>query len=187
MADIDRAQGAPIPETMVTKYRDMGDGTHALQVFAGVASAGTTISQTPAITAGAYAANDCVGGMLTFADAARVSGGGGVVKSVVIIDDAGQDAELELWLFGAPFTSPGDNNPWNPAEVYLEQCVGVVSTAESSQGWLAAGTPSVVTIEVALRYDLAATALYGQLVSPGAAGPYAGTDNLTVRVGLLQD
>ena len=33
MADIDRAQGAPIPTTMVTKYRDMGDGTHALQVY----------------------------------------------------------------------------------------------------------------------------------------------------------
>jgi len=34
MADIDREQGAPIPTTMVTKYRDMGDGTHALQVYA---------------------------------------------------------------------------------------------------------------------------------------------------------
>jgi len=31
MADIDRAQGAPIPATMVTRYKDMGDGTHALQ------------------------------------------------------------------------------------------------------------------------------------------------------------
>jgi len=33
MADFDREQGAPIPPEMVTKYRDMGDGTHALQVY----------------------------------------------------------------------------------------------------------------------------------------------------------
>jgi hypothetical protein len=40
-----------------------------------VRSSSTTISQTPTVTAGAYAANDAVGGLLTFANAARATGG----------------------------------------------------------------------------------------------------------------
>ena len=36
MADIDRRQGSPVPENMVSKYKDMLDGTHALVVAADV-------------------------------------------------------------------------------------------------------------------------------------------------------
>jgi len=43
MADIDRAQGAPIPPEMVTKYRDMGDGTHAVVVAAGGAGSSNPV------------------------------------------------------------------------------------------------------------------------------------------------
>ena len=151
-----------------------------------VAVSGDTISQTPTVTAGAYAADDAVGGLLTFANAARVSGGGGVVKTVVIIDDAGQDAELELWLFNQTFTAMVDNAPWAPAEDDLENLVGVISTEDSSQGWLDAGTPSAITIDVATRYDLAGTSLFGQLVTRGTP-TFAATDDVTVKVGLLQD
>jgi len=152
-----------------------------------VGSPGTTISQTPTVTVGAYTAGDAVGGLLTFANAARVSGGGGVVKGVLIIDDAGQDAELELWLFNQTFTAMADNAPWAPSEADLENCIGVVSTATSDQGWMAAGTPSVCDIEVAKRYDLVGTSLFGQLVSPTDTPTFAATDDVTVKVMLLQD
>ena len=36
MADIDRRQGSPVPENMVSKYKDMLDGTHALVVAADI-------------------------------------------------------------------------------------------------------------------------------------------------------
>ncbi|MBU2395757.1 MAG: hypothetical protein KKH70_20675, partial [Gammaproteobacteria bacterium] len=42
-----------------------------------VGGSGITIQQTPTVTAGAYSANDAVGGLLTFANAGRVSAGGG--------------------------------------------------------------------------------------------------------------
>jgi len=47
MADIDRAQGAPIPTTMVTRYKDMGDH-HALEVYNGgnVQTDGADVSPT---------------------------------------------------------------------------------------------------------------------------------------------
>jgi len=151
-----------------------------------IATSGDTISQTPTVTAGAYVANDAVGGLLTFANAARVSGGGGVIKTVVIVDDAGQDVEMELWLFNQTFTAMVDNAPWAPAEADLENLVGVISTEDSAQGWLDAGTPSTITIDVATRYDLAGTSLFGQLVTRGAP-TFAATDDISVHVGLLQD
>ena len=124
--------------------------------------------------------------MLTFADAARTTGGGGVIKSVIAIDDAGQDAELELWLFNQTFTAMADNAAWAPSEADLENLVGVVSTEDSAQGWLDAGTPSAITIDVATRYDLAGTNLFGQLVTRGTP-TFAATDDVSVKVGLLQD
>lgn len=178
-------QKAAAASTSVVLASDQG----ALTVTLGseqVATAGTTIAQTPTVTAGAYAAGDAVGGLLTFADAARVAGRGGVITSLVIVDDAGQDVELELWLFNQAFTAIDDNDAWEPSEADLENLVAVLSTEESSQGWLAAGTPSIVDVEVARRYDCAATALYGQLVTRGTP-TFAATDDLTVKLGLLQD
>ena len=173
-------------------YADLGSGEYAQKVDATgagnipVSSGGTTVSQTPTVTAGAYVAGDAVGGLLTFASAARETGGGGVLKTVVIIDDAGQDEELELWLFNQTFTAMVDNAAWAPSEADLENLVGVISTEDSAQGWLAAGTPSAITIDVATRYDLTGTSLFGQLVTRGTP-TFAATDDVTVKVGLLQD
>ncbi len=149
-----------------------------------ITSAGITISQTPTVTAGAYSAGDAVGGLLTFANAARSSGDGGVIKDVLILDDAGQDAELELWLFNAPFTPMADNAAWAPSEADLRKLVAIVSTADGA--WFAAGTPSAARVECSQRYDCATTSLFGQLVTRGTP-TYAATDDITVVLGLLQD
>lgn len=150
----------------------------------GIATNGDTISQTPTVTAGAYSANDAVGGLLTFANAALVSGGGGVVKNLLILDDAGQDAELELWLFKETFTAMSDNAAWAPSEADMRKLVGIVTTANGA--WFAAGTPSAAVVEASQRYDLVGTSLFGQLVTRGTP-TFAATDDVTVIVGLLQD
>ena len=150
-----------------------------------VASSGISISQTPTVSAAAiYAANDAVGGLLTFANAALVTGGGGVIKDVLILDDAGQDAVLELWLFNATFTAMADNAAWAPSEADLRKLVGVVSTVDGS--WFPAGTPSVARVEASQRYDCTGTSLFGQLVTRGAP-TYAATDDVSCIIGLLQD
>ena len=149
-----------------------------------ISTDGDTISQTPTVTAGAYVANDAVGGLLTFANASRSVGGGGVIKDMIILDDAGQDAEMELWLFNVTFTAMVDNAPWAPSEADLRNLVGVITTANGA--WFAAGTPSVAVVEASQRYDLIGTNLFGQLVTRGTP-TYAATNDVTVIIGLLQD
>jgi len=181
------------------KVIDNGDGTYSLSVdgsdsgvilvagenhIGSISGHGKTISVIPAVTAGAYSAGDAVGGLITFANAARVSGAGGVLKSVVILDDAGQDVEMELWLFNATFTAIGDNLAWAPSEADLEKLICVVSTTDGT--WRAAGTPSANVIEVAQRYDLTGTSMFGQLVTRGTP-TFAAVDDVTVKIGLLQD
>ena len=122
--------------------------------------------------------------MLTFANAARVSGGGGVLKDVIIIDDNGQDAIMELWLFSESFTAMADNAPWAPSEADLRKLVAIVSTGDGA--WRAAGTPSANRIEASQRYDCAATSLFGQLVTRGTP-TFAATDDVTVKIGCLVD
>ena len=142
------------------------------------------ITQTPTVTAGAYSANDVVGGLLTFAGAARITGGGGIIKSVVIIDDGGQDAETELWLFDTTITAIADNGAWALTEAQLHTCVAVISTTEGA--WRASGTPSVCDIECSRAYTCTGTALYGQLVTRGTPTEVA-TDDITVRISLVQN
>lgn len=149
-----------------------------------VGGEGIAVSQTPTVTAGAYSANDAVGGLLTFASAARVSGGKSFLKNVLMIDDAGQDAELELWLFDRTFTAMADNDAWAPSEADLRNLLAIVSTSDGA--WFAAGTPSVARIEVTQQLVLNGTSLFGQLVTRGTP-TFAATDDVTVKIALMQD
>ena len=175
-------------DSIPTAVGDGGEVDLWLNEYGAVASdiqaSGTSISQTPTVTAGAYAGNDAVGGLLTFASAARHTGGGGIIKDLIILDDAGQDAELELWLFNATFTAMSDNAAWAPSEADLRKLVAIISTADGA--YFAAGTPSAARVESSQRYDLAATSMFGQLVTRGTP-TYVATDDVTVIIGLLQD
>ena len=147
------------------------------------AEEGVSISQTPTVTAGAYSADDAVGGLLTFANAARVAGGGGFIEGVLLIDDAGQDAATELWLFSETFTAMSDNAAWAPSEADLRNLVGIIDTAKGT--YYAAGTPSVAVVEADQRFDLLGTSLFGQLVTRGTP-TYVATDDITVILEVRQ-
>ena len=147
---------------------------------------GKTLSANPEVTAGAYSANDQVGGLLTFTNAALVAGGGLVVTDVCFVDDAGQDSELELWLFSVEPSDAGDNAAFAPGEAALEGSHAVYSTADGT--WRAAGTPSSCVVQGIQRLDCAtgSTTIYGLLVTRGTP-TFVATDDVTVHVGCLQD
>ena len=158
---------------------EMVNGASVLSV-----NKGTTISQTPTVTAGLYAANDAVGGLLTFANAVRNNGGGAIVKSMIILDDAGQDAALELWLFSQTFTAAANDAAFDLSQADLRYLVAIIATSDGA--YFASGTESAARVEASQRYDLAGTSLFGQLVTRG--GPtYAATDDVTVILEVLYD
>jgi hypothetical protein len=150
-----------------------------------IEAAGAIIAQTPTITAGLYAAGQNLGGLLTFANAARTTGGGGVIKDLVLIDDASQSVQIELWLFNQTFTAGADVAAWTPVEAELENLVTIISSLEGV--WYAGGaTATVMAAEVSRRYDVVGTSLFGRLVTRGAP-TYVATDDLSVHLNMLQD
>ena len=144
------------------------------------------ITVTPTITLTAYEANDAVSGEMTFANAARFAGYGGIIKNVLFIDDAGEDEEFELWLFDTTFTDGTDAATWGATEAELHTLICVISTEESSQGWLSAGTPSVCDVEVSRGYSCTGTSLFAQLVTRGTPD-FVATDDFTIRINLVQN
>jgi hypothetical protein len=61
-----------------------------------------SISQTnPTVTAGAYVANNVVGGIQTLTGALRNANNGGILESVSVLDKAAQGAQLSLFFFSA--------------------------------------------------------------------------------------
>ena len=160
------------------------DDADALNVA--VKSFEASVKVTPVISAAAiYAAGDNVGGLLTFANVAREAGSGAVLKDVTIVDDDGEDAALELWLFDQTFTAGADNDAWSPSEADLENLLTIVTTADGA--YFAAGaTYSAAVIEVSRGMSLVGTSLFGRLVTRGTP-TYTAVDDLSVRVNVLQD
>jgi len=144
-----------------------------------------TVSQTPTITAGAYAAGKAVGGKLTFANMAREAGGVVTLQSVTILDKAAQSAHLVLVLFDRDFTATADNAAFDPSDADLAHVVAIVPVFTSDYQEFAdnaAATASNLGIVVTLN----GTSLYGQMMCVGAP-TYVSTSDLTVIVSGYQD
>ncbi len=172
--------GDGLVQTVVTIERS--DGTE------GVAATGyaATASQTPTITAGAYSAGDAVGGLLTFANMARASGGTIMVHTVIITDLADVKAALTLVLFDRTFTATSDNAAFDPSDADLLNIVGIVPFTASDYGDFN-DNAAAVRGSLGIVATLNGTSLFGQLYLPAGSAPtYASTSDLTVKVSAVQ-
>jgi hypothetical protein len=147
-----------------------------------------TISVTPVVTAaGAYTAGDALGGLLTFANAAEKGRGSGVVQTVILIDNDVEEDATELHLFNQTFTATADNAAFDPSDADLANYVGSINVSAGS--YTAFTDNSVATVNNAgLAFELVSggTSLFGQLVTRGTP-TYAATDDVTVKITVLQD
>ena len=142
------------------------------------------ISQTPTVsTSPAYTAKDAVGGLLTFANAVRTSGGNAVLQSVIVIDNSQQRPSLELVLFDRTFTASTDNAIFAPSDGDLANTVGVVAV----NSWSDFSTNSVATVDgIGKALVLNGTSLFGQLVTRGTP-TFVATSDIVVIVTILQN
>jgi len=153
----------------------------------GVVAAAYTkvVSATPVITAGAYTAKDAVGGLLTFANAARTAGGVITIASIALTDLGNQSASLVLVLFDRAFGATADNAAFDPSDADLANCVGHVPISASDYQSFADNAAATVR-NVGLQITLNGTSLFGQLMCLGTP-TYGSTADLVVRLGLIRD
>ena len=155
------------------------------RLLVNVAGRQITIVQTPTITAGAYTAGDALGGLLEFAGAAVVAGGSGIIAKVVIIDDDQEDQPIDLVFFDRTFTATADNAPFDPTDVDMQNCIGVVSIAATDYADFADNGVATKR-NVGFPFVLNGTSLFGQM-RIGDVGGYAATDDLTVKITIFMD
>ncbi len=139
-----------------------------------------TLTITPAVTAGAYSANDVVGGLLTFSNAFPTISKKGRVTTVAVFDDAGQTASYELFLFKSLPATITDNAAWAPSKANLLESRSWTNLATTDK--FAAGTRSVTPLQSMNAFiESDSTTLYGYLVDlTGRTG--ASVSDITIIV-----
>lgn len=162
--------------------RDIGSGVGAAYVDNRPSVTRIQVSQTT--TATAYEAKDAIGGLMTFANAARVSGGSIHVESVQIVDEDQQLAAVDLILFSGSITAPTDEAAFDPTDAELLTCVGVVKFTVSDYSDF--NDNAVAHKDCAISATLSGTSLYGVLVARGTP-TYASTSSVHVTVTVVQD
>ena len=149
------------------------------------------IQVTPTISTSAYASGDDKGGSsasIALANAARASGGSGLVQSVLVLDNTqAQRAAMDLMFFDRSVTAAADNAPVATSDADMAYCLGIIPIGPYNQAF--PGTPlnSFSTlVNVGLPFVLNGTDLHVVIVSRGTPTYVASTD-LTFTFIILQD
>jgi len=146
-----------------------------------------TITNAQTVTASsAYASGNAVGGLITFTNAARVSGGSGLIQSVVAYTKSAQSSGLELWVFSAnPSGSTcTDKTAFSVAAADFDKVVWVFSIST----WYSGGTPSVgLSSDRAIPYALASGTSFYACVVTRSTPTYASTSDVSVAIRLIRN
>lgn len=134
---------------------------------------------TPTITAGAYSANDVIGGLLTFT-LANTRGADGMVRSVRIADRDNEKAAVKLWLFDDLPQVIADNAAFAPPDSDIAKCIGIIAIAAADY---TTSTANALGAKHDQGIDFTDTngTLYGYLVAD-ATPTYSGTTDLTITI-----
>lgn len=136
-----------------------------------------TVSSSPAYTSG-----DCMGGLITLAAVARISGGGGLLSTIYLNCKSLQTLAIDAIFFNAnPSASTfTDNAAVAIAAADFDKIVAVAHITD----WTALGTPSFAQATVNKVFKLASgTTAYLALVARGAITLASTSDLTAVAVG----
>ena len=138
------------------------------------------VRTTPAVTAGAYSANDVVGGTLTFTGATS-----GILRGVTLVDQAKQAGAYQLVLFDSLPTDIANNDPYDIADADLLKVVGAIHLTDTAGADKCDFSDNKIYMRQGLilpfkRADNA-TALYGFLIALGTP-TYAAMNDIQVQL-----
>lgn len=142
------------------------------------------LEATPTIDTNAYAAGDALGGLLTFNMPFRT----GLIQAAMLLDDALQNAEIDLLLFGGSAPTAGTNNAAYSLATADRSKLIKVATFSTYKSFT---THSVADVDLngrpyanLTKVEPGDAKLYGQLVIR-AIKTYASASDILVRVGVL--
>ena len=142
-----------------------------------------TIDVTPTITAGAYSANDVIGGLQTISITA---GRGGVIRRINIADDDSEAAAMKLYIFDQlPTTTIADNAAFAPVIADLKKLIDVV-TIVTGDYVTVNSNDYVIKKDLNIDYDAdnptdAVTSTFYVYAVVTATPTYTATSDLTFR------
>ncbi|MGE0211817.1 MAG: hypothetical protein AB7S41_09000 [Parvibaculaceae bacterium] len=143
------------------------------------------VAVTPTVTNGAYGAGDIVGGLLTFANVARVNDEAVIITGVQVITKAAVTPTLTLILFNADpsSTTKTDNAAYslNAADAF-KVIKGIPITTLGS--WTDHGTPNSISVDnlgIVAKPVSGGKDLYGLLID-GTGATLTSTSDIQVRL-----
>lgn len=144
-----------------------------------------TVEVTPTITAGAYSDGDIVGGLLTFPDATKIARTG-LLVSAELVDEADQGAAIDVTCFSASVTVAADNAANALSDDDARKVVASFSIATTDyKDHGGVKIASKQSINDAFRSSDGK--LYCQMVLNGSTPTYAATNDVTLKIDVLQD
>jgi hypothetical protein len=147
----------------------------------------TAIKDAAAVTAGAYVAGNAVGAKRTLTNAVRVSGGTGIIDSVVLLDRANQKAAMELIIFDSDPTNATITD--HAAFVFGTDDLKVVARISiGAADYVTLNSKALVCLRglaIAVK-AVGSTSLFAVLVTTGTP-TFAATTDVQLTVGILQD
>lgn len=147
----------------------------------------------------AYTSGNAIGGLMTIANAARVSGSlgaagtGGILQNVAVNSKSLQTTQVDVFIFDANPTGSTctDKTAFVLATADFDKVIGVASvpgTAANGSGWFGGGTGSVgLAANLALAYDLSsATSIYACAVTRSTP-TFTATSDISVKFQFLRN
>ena len=131
---------------------------------------------TPTVTAGAYSANDVVGGLLTFSGLRN-----GTLQSITICDHASQSVDYELILFESAPTDISDNAAAAIADADLDKIIYQDSLTSSSNRQAFTDNSYNYLYGLSVPIWSAGGTVYGFLITTSTP-TYAATSDITVTL-----
>lgn len=136
----------------------------------------------PGVAAAVYAAGDQFGTLITIANAARFSGGGGFITGVSLFDDDDLQVANDVFFYNDTLTLAADN------------AVFAVSDADARKGLWVAQIPYFLDggaqrvgalVGVSVPYFCTGTSLYAAIRTQSAVTPTA--TGVRIRVSMIRD
>ena len=146
-----------------------------------------TVSDTPVITAGAYASLDAVGSKMEFEDVRTPYSNHGHIKRAYLSDKGKQNALLYLILFSEDFTETADNAAFAVSDADLLNVVAVIEFSVANYASFNANsfcTTGFAGVAMDLPFSLAegGTSLFGQLFVKTSTPTYTSTSDLEITL-----